>query len=533
MMNLLSTIRAAVFPLLIFLVLFMLELFLLLSMNSGHFIYTLDDPYIHLRLAQNIFEGHYGINPAEYSSPSSSILWPFLLAPFSHFSFAEYVPLIINLIASLGTLLVVSVIVGKVINSEKVIGILVSLFIPAANLLAITFTGMEHSLQIFLAVVIIAGLIVELETGEVPWWLLLGLILGPLVRYEALSLTIVSVGYLAYRRKFVYAGLTGFLTLMIIAGFSWFLSSLNLELLPNSVLAKSQIHSTIESLPTYILTIWKNLLTRQGTVLLGGFLLLGITFYSNFLPSKEKAFAAWTSIILLIHFCLVPIGGNRFHRYDLYVFATTILGTLYLYRYPLRRIFESHSKKALAGYAMMFLLGVSFPFLGHTLVTPLASNNIYEQQYQMQIFSQEHYRQPVAVNDLGLVSYGSNHYVLDLWGLGSSEALKERQQNSSGEWMDRLAKKHQVHLAMIYDRWFPNIPENWIRLATLHLGKTNITPADSMVSIYVMDQASIISAKAALHSFTQNLPTGVRLELEKDGQLTKVQNHKSEVPSLL
>jgi len=427
----------------------------------------------------------------------------------------------------LGTLLVMSFIVGKVIKNEKAIGILVSLGIPAVNLLALTFTGMEHSLQIFLAVVVVAGLIVELETGKVPWWLLLGLILGPLIRYEALSITIVSAGYLTYRRHFTFAGLTAFFSLLALGGFSWFLATLNLELLPNSVLAKFPIHSGTESSPSYIFTIWKNLLTRQGTVLLGGLLLLGITFFSIKIPPKEKGFAAWASIILLIHFCLVPIGGNRFHRYDLYVFATTIMGTLYLYRYQLRRVFESHSTMALTSYAMMFLLGVSFPFLGHSLTTPLASNNIYEQQYQMQIFSQKHYRHPVAVNDLGLVSYGSDQYVLDLWGLGSLEALQERQQNSSGEWMDRLAKQHQVHLAMIYDRWFPNIPENWIRLATLHLGKANITPAESMVSIYVMDQASIHSAKAALHSFTKNLPAGVFLELETDNRVSTTQNFQS------
>jgi len=386
---------------------------------------------------------------------------------------------------------------------------------------------MEHCLQIFLAVVVVAGLIVELETGKVPWWLFLGLILGPLIRYEALSITIVSAGYLTFRRHLTFAGLTTLFSLLALGGFSWFLSSLHLELFPNSVLAKSQIPSATESLPAYIFTIWENLLTRQGTVLLAGLLLLGITLLSRKLPPKEKGFAAWTGMILLIHFCLIPIGGNRFYRYDLYIFATTIMGILYLYRHPLRRIIESHSTMALSSYAIMFLIGVSFPFLGHSLITPLASNNIYEQQYQMRIFSQEHYRQPVAVNDLGLVSYGSDQYVLDLWGLGSSEALQERRRNKSGAWMDRLAKQHHVHLAMIYDRWFPNIPKTWIRLATLHLGKANITPADSLVAIYVMDQASITSAKAALHSFIQDLPEGVHLELETDKQTATVQNFQS------
>ena len=46
---------------------------------QGRFILALDDPYIHLSVAHNLIGGHYGINADEASSPSSSILWPWLL----------------------------------------------------------------------------------------------------------------------------------------------------------------------------------------------------------------------------------------------------------------------------------------------------------------------------------------------------------------------------------------------------------------------------------------------------------------------
>ncbi|HKL20996.1 MAG TPA: hypothetical protein VJ904_04275 [Tichowtungia sp.] len=55
----------------------------ILYLNGGVFTYSLDDAYIHLSLAEQIHHGHYGINAGEYSSPSSSVLCPFLLAPFS------------------------------------------------------------------------------------------------------------------------------------------------------------------------------------------------------------------------------------------------------------------------------------------------------------------------------------------------------------------------------------------------------------------------------------------------------------------
>jgi hypothetical protein len=42
------------------------ELAGLLALNGGHIGYTLDDPYIHLALAENIIHGDYGVNIAIY-----------------------------------------------------------------------------------------------------------------------------------------------------------------------------------------------------------------------------------------------------------------------------------------------------------------------------------------------------------------------------------------------------------------------------------------------------------------------------------
>ena len=50
------------------------------KLAANHFIFSLDDAYIHLAVAENILKGGYGINIPEYSSPSSSILFPYLLA---------------------------------------------------------------------------------------------------------------------------------------------------------------------------------------------------------------------------------------------------------------------------------------------------------------------------------------------------------------------------------------------------------------------------------------------------------------------
>jgi hypothetical protein len=68
---------------------------------DGRLIYTLDDPYIHLKVAQTILRGGYGINFSEYASPSSTVLFPLMLAGTESVG-ASAGPLVLNLIASSG-----------------------------------------------------------------------------------------------------------------------------------------------------------------------------------------------------------------------------------------------------------------------------------------------------------------------------------------------------------------------------------------------------------------------------------------------
>ena len=53
---------------------------IVIAVSSPVSFYTLDDPYIHMALAENLARGHFGVNLGEVSNPSSSILWPWLLA---------------------------------------------------------------------------------------------------------------------------------------------------------------------------------------------------------------------------------------------------------------------------------------------------------------------------------------------------------------------------------------------------------------------------------------------------------------------
>ncbi len=161
--------------------------------NDGFLIYTLDDPYIHLTLASEISRGHYGINPGEYSAPSSSIIWPFILAPFASAGFYTALPLILNLLFALGTVAVFS----RTYGPGNGLIVMVSIF--AFNLAGLVLTGMEHSIQVLLTAAAALGLTSHARRGLPPGWLYPVLFLAPLVRYECLAVSLPALAYLSLR----------------------------------------------------------------------------------------------------------------------------------------------------------------------------------------------------------------------------------------------------------------------------------------------------------------------------------------------
>ena len=188
------------------LVIILAEIIALLRLNNGHLVYTLDDPYIHLALAENIINGHYGVNLGEFSAPSLSILWPFLLAPFSFSPYGEYAPLLINCIAALATLFVAwkmlnySIITNNPHTKTIIVSSFLILFTLGTNIVGLIFTGMEHSFQVLVVAVIAWGLIVELERGKDEPWLVIAIVVAPLIRYENLAVSLAALLYLSARR---------------------------------------------------------------------------------------------------------------------------------------------------------------------------------------------------------------------------------------------------------------------------------------------------------------------------------------------
>ena len=499
-----------------------IEFCYILKLNNGLFIYTLDDPYIHMALAEKIKLWHYGINTNEFSAPSSSILWPFILAPFS---FYEYSPLLINIICAIATVFVISKIFELSLNTgDKRINnlfssIIIILFVLATNIVGLIFTGMEHSLQVLLVAVIVYGIITEAKDEKIKWWFIVAIILAPLIRYECVAISISAVVYVLIRGYYKQAISITVLLVAFLIGFSVFLVSLGLDPFPTSVVVKSSVVETGGAIHSVITNLKRSLTNRQGFVLLFGMLaLLAYAFSGKNLKKRQIALVSVGAIFM--HFIAGQYDSGN--RYEIYIVLFMMLVILYIFAPLINKFTVSNKKLDVNATFVTIVITIGFtiligaPYINGLFALPIASNNIYEQQYQMSRFA-TYYNKPVAVNDLGCVSYKNPNYVLDLWGLGSKKSLELRISNNTLDWMKIQCSKSSVGLVMIYEDWFgQEYPDGWIKIGELHLGKQQFTVAQTNVSFYATNRDAYPEIINKLHLFVKTLPADVNFIFEEE-----------------
>lgn len=518
----------------------------ILRLTDGVFIYPLDDPYIHLALGDQIRQGHYGINPGERSSPSSSILFPLLLAATGGTAIHVYMPLAWGIA---GTLISLAAI-GRVVHLAGLDHTLrARLMLTGAlvfaglcfNLFGVMFTGMEHALHIAASLLILAG-IIEVAGGRAPpWWLACAIIAAPLLRFEGLALAgagclaLVLLGHWRLSQLAVAA---------ICACFAAYLATmyaLGLPMLPSSVLLKSSLAKAgVAADPNYaLLAVFVKLAgvfekPRALTMLALGMLVCAAPFV---LARVRQARPPWGDVVvagLVAAGVLAHLAGGDYGwwgRYEIYVLMVTLVAGLYLYREVLRALFGPRGEARAAGAGggnrsgiavatatvalLLFVYAAqSFTYVATLFSTPGAALNIYQQQYQMARFAKEFYRAPVAVNDLGLVAWRNEHHVLDLYGLGSEVARKARAvAGKDTAWMEQLAAQYRTGVAMIYRVWFEAVPPGWVHVATLRLGARRYTASDENVHFYRTPQGDQARVREALDQLRSALPQGVALDL--------------------
>lgn len=501
--------------------LFCIVLAISIDLADGHLIYTLDDPYIHLAVARNILLGGYGVNATEFSSPSSSILWPWLLAVSEWLGLGMAGPLVINVAAAMATVFLSARFLVKngIVTGAGYLGMAVCglLLILLTSSVALPLTGMEHSLHVLAVVATIDGLVDAAEERTIPRYLTPALVMMPLLRFEGAALSGLSIIALWYFGKRLIAVRASLAILAAVGAYAAFVLLRDLPFFPSSVLLKSSAASTasgdVQPLRAILLEIKANLRLRAGFCLVLSAMLLSLAAFV-FRDSNRRIAVVYAVAVAAIgaHLLVGKIGW--FYRYEVY--AVALAGLLLLDAW--RRL-RGASTLRKAGAVLLFLLlsTMSFNYAVAAVRTPLAARNIYEQQYQMRRFALEFHSGPVAVNDLGLVSYGNDAYVLDLWGLGSEPVRQLRAAKSfDTAAMSRLTRDNGVGLAMIYDKWFREIPADWTRVATLRT-VDNYTAAEDTVTFYIMPEADRAAVEQALSRFAATVPARVEFRLIPQG----------------
>lgn len=316
------------------------------------------------------------------------------------------------------------------------------------------------------------------------------LILIPLVRYEGLAISLPILLSLYAQNEKKNSTLSLFLIVIILSLFSFFLIYNGGRILPVSVIAKASLgfHTLIDNFLSNIKYHWAVFI-----------LTLLIVFYLYRINKKKYAFVLLSTTFL--HFFFGKYGW--FSRYEVYYI---IFFLLFLFNFCLKQYW----------YLIFFVPLVLPNLLAATIKTPLASSNIYNQQYQIgeivKILNAN-----VAVNDLGIVSLKNTKFTLDLWGLGSLEAHNFRRNVSEHKenWIEELMNKKEVNYAIIYDSWFPEKPNNWIKSGEISLLQRSIL-IGTRVSFYsVGENNNKIMKKILLNYKVDNISKNFKIIINK------------------
>jgi hypothetical protein len=500
-----------------------------LYLCDGRLVYSLDDPYIQLKLADVILGGGYGINPSEYASPSSSILFAPMVAATQRLGFGSAGPLALDLIAAGG-----SVYLGSLFIERYVLGGTVTwatawfayplgvLLIFALSAVALPMTGLEHSWHVLLLVVMLFEFARMLSTdGEASPLLIAVIVLAPLIRFEGVAASFAAILALAWLGRWKAALTAAGLIVLALAAYEATMLHFGLPMLPSSVTSKSQVAANVGDLSggsALVVSIAHNLgdslRRREGWSLLILVILMVWGWATTPAGPARRASAAIggvASLALVGHL----LGGQYrwFFRYEVYAVALGFLALLYTWRYWIRDSVVDGGRKIkllalLAGSAVLV-----FSYVKAAAQTPLAAEGIYHQQYQMHRFATEFYREPVAVNDLGWISYQNPAFVLDLQGLGSEPVRRLRASRAfDAARMAELTSRYNIGLVMIYKSWFPDIPSTWREVAVLHA--KSLTAANPEVAFFATPDADMERVSQALAEFRPTLPQGVTLDIE-------------------
>jgi hypothetical protein len=488
-----------------------------LELTGHRLIYPLDDTYIHMAVARNLAEhGVWGVTQHGFSSSTSSLLWPLLLAGGDALGGRESLPLLLGLVGALLSLIAASWALAGVPAGRRLWFLQGLVFLTPLPTLVLA--GMEHTLHVGATLLLATLLFRHLDDERRPGTLALAgaAALATALRFESLFLLAAAGLVLLFNHRLRMALTMGVAALAAPAAYAVLSITRGWYALPNSVLLKGAIFDT------GTLRGWLELLGGRSLrmlfhtphVLVLVLLVLGLLAFSPGRPA-QRALQVLYTVTVLLHMQFADTGW--LYRYEAYLVALGLL-TLGL-TLPGRGLGGAAPPLAVGALALLAAIG-AYPLLDRALraldETPRASKNIYDQQYQMGLFLRQFYPGAMVVaNDIGAISYLADIRLLDLYGLASMDVARLRRANLLGrEALARLAATHGAQVVLIYRSWFSQvIPPDWLEAGSWRAPE-QVVVAHRVVSFYALDEAGYGRLQRSLRAFQAQMPPDVEVRLQ-------------------
>ena len=475
--------------------------------TNGEFSYPLDDPYIHLRLAQNLFDtGALGINPGEFASAASSMSWPAIMAPLTGlFDTAIGIPLVLATIASVVTLVLIDPWARR---REVRLSLRIALLfgmVVIVPLVLVSLTGMEHALQVGLSILLVSLCIDtvgdDAERTSRPWVIGLVALALAATRLEIIFVAPPLFVLLAMHRRWrsvvglcVGAALPLIAIVAIDLGQGW-------PPLPASISAKSlAVNDGIARFlpnPDYIsIAIGRRPRFLAVVVVLGLMVWLG----HRLGPLLDRRALRWGLVALSItalHVCFSQTGW--LYRYEAYMIALCLCASALLGESILRHREELQLgvglRRAVLAALVVFIGLAVFDGVRVNLVGLTGIREIHQQQIQMARFAAANCPGcRVVLNDIGAVALYGDGTITDAVGLANRAVIEAKLDGDyDAATIDRIARDEGATWAMIYPGWqdgIQEVPESWTLVGTWSWPHNEVVGGKD-VAFYAIDPAYV------------------------------------------
>jgi hypothetical protein len=489
------------------------------SKTDGHYVYLIDDAYIHLAMAKNFaLHNVWGVTKYEFSSTSSSPLFTWILSVLIKiFGNNDQIPLYFNAVFGVGIVYILNRYYSEIFKDIKntVIAVLFTLFFAVLHLQLLS--GMEHIFHVFLFVLNIFCLS-HFKNKYAVAGFYFSLILMGLVRFESMFYFIILAFAFILIKKWKEAILTLFIGFIPIVIFCYFNYQHDGYLFPNSVVVKGTKFSFDSNFPDQLKSIFvDNFLLNVSFYKIGFFpIIICLIFilkdfkqknFHNLI--KDNFLLIVISLLMICHTMFADLkGAFRYEAYILVGFSMSLIPKV-------KSIFDDFknyikNEKIVSALILMNIVLLIYKCSFAHKMLDNGGKNIYEQQIQSAKFLHTYYNtSKVVANDIGAITYFTDIHLLDIVGLGSKEMIpfsenKKPIDDNFENFLTQYTFNNKYDIAVIYAEWFQgHVPKTWKKAAVLKI-KNPISVSQDEVSIYSVDINNLQQLKQNIKKFGWN-----------------------------